>query len=686
MDSTVSTTAAAKHWARDARKHARALLKILVPALVLLTLLLRSGIAHASHFRYGSIAWNVPNPVSAPLTVRFTVTAAWRSTFIDGTALDFGDGSPPNARTNGVQIGSGTDANGNAYSVMQYTVNHTYAAQGTYTAFFTDCCRVNGLQNGANGNYRVEAIVDLHTGNTGGPSTASLPIIQMQNGGVRSYTFAVTDPDNDPVTCRFPTSLESGLPVGQTVPSVPNGGAKPSLTSPVNACKMTWDLTNAVVGQQYVVHIVLESTHNGITSTLAIDLIVEIVSAPPPICAGSGAFTLFALTPFSTSVTGTHTTGGNSTVSITNGPAGSTLVPGGSGPSPFTNTFNWTPAVQDQGTTRVVLVNYTTVVGGDSLSGSCNLILTVSHCPVCAANTPVCDIPSATCRACNPNISTDCAQGLVCAVSGPSKGACVQCENNANCSGTSPICFSNVCTACDADNGLGAPRACPSTSLPYCASDGKCGKCTSDPDCGFGHAGPICNVATGACGTACFNDGQCGAGNWCNDLSGPGQCQPKVPNGNPVPGGKCGNAVASRACVSAVCDAKDDDCGLLNGSGPCTDPAPCRSNECDTTSKVCVACTSDNECPNGHCDPITGTCKTTAPSNDAGPNSDGGGPTSDSGGPNGDGSSGPLGPIAASVEGGGVSCALGTGSGSGGFAAAAFLMAAAALVRRRRRS
>ena len=664
MVSTVSTTPG-NYRAIHAKNRLHSLLKLLVPALVVLTLLFRSGLAHASHFRYGSIAWTVPNPVASPLVVRFTVTAAWRSGFIDGTALDFGDGAV-NPRTNGVQIGSGTDANGNPYTVMEYSVNHTYAAAGTYTAFFSDCCRVNGLQNGASGNYRVEAVVDLNPGNTGGPATASLPIIQMQNGGVRSYTFAVTDPDNDPVTCRFPTSAESGLPVGQTVPAVPLGGAMPTLSSPVNACKMTWDLTLAVVGQQYVVHIVLESTHNNVKSTLAIDLIVEIVAAPPPTCAGSGAFTLFALTPFSTSVTGTHSTGGNSTVSITNGPAGSTLVPGGSAPSPFKNTFNWTPAALDQGTTRVVLVNYTTVVAGSSLSGSCNLILSVSRCPVCAGTTPVCNIPTATCRACNPNLSTDCPQGLICDASGPQKGACVECETNANCSGTKPVCFANVCTACNADDGLGSPRGC-SSALPYCAFDGTCGKCAADQDCGVGHAGPRCDVATGACTDTCTNDTQCGAGNWCNDLAGPGKCQPKVPNGSAVPGGKCKDAVASRGCVSAVCDPKDDDCGLQNGSGPCADPGPCRSNKCQ--NKVCVACGSDSDCPGGVCDPILGTCKTTTP-----PAGDGGTPP-----PTGNGA------VAASVEGGGVSCALGTGPGSGGFAAAAFLMAAAALVRRRRR-
>ena len=60
---------------------------------------------------------------------------------------------------------------------------------------------------------------------------------------------------------------------------------------------MTWDLTMAVVGQQYVVHIVLESTHGGIISNTAIDLIVEIVTPPPPTCAGSAAYVIDPGTP-----------------------------------------------------------------------------------------------------------------------------------------------------------------------------------------------------------------------------------------------------------------------------------------------------------------------------------------------------------------------------------------------------
>src|SRR5690606_29002995 len=60
-----------------------------------------SAPAAASHFRYGTISWKVPDVVNAPLTVEFTVTTAWRSTLPDGTFLQFGDGA-----NNGTVLGT----------------------------------------------------------------------------------------------------------------------------------------------------------------------------------------------------------------------------------------------------------------------------------------------------------------------------------------------------------------------------------------------------------------------------------------------------------------------------------------------------------------------------------------------------------------------------------------------------
>jgi hypothetical protein len=70
--------------------------------------------AQATHFRYGTINWRVPDPVGAPLTVEFTVQQAWRTAFLACDNLDFGDGGPFGNGCNegSPTIGNGVDATG----------------------------------------------------------------------------------------------------------------------------------------------------------------------------------------------------------------------------------------------------------------------------------------------------------------------------------------------------------------------------------------------------------------------------------------------------------------------------------------------------------------------------------------------------------------------------------------------
>src|SRR5205823_13301248 len=95
---------------------------------------------------------------------------------------------------------------------------------------------------------------------------------------------------------------------------------------------------------------------------------------------------------------------------------------------------------------------------------------------------------------------------------------------------------------------------------------------------------------------ACSTDGECGSGNWCDTLSGPGVCEPQVPNGQPVPGGTCNLTNGARACASGVCDANDNLCGYGTGDGPCSgsnNSTVCRSGLCATSkpnSRRCVQC------------------------------------------------------------------------------------------------
>jgi hypothetical protein len=225
----------------------------------MLVVLLFGSAAEASHFRFGTIAWNVPDPVGAPRTVRFVVQHAWRADSSDIVQFQFGDGTfatqtfndpagaPPTV-TNGAgvmggPIGSGVDVAGAPYQVYEFTVSHTYATAGTFTSFFTSCCRVSGLINGAGQSFRVESVVSLAAGNTGGPATSSTSTIALQAGAPRTYVFPASDPDLDPVTCRFATYAETGLtvpgglmPTSPMVPALPAGGAMPTVMAVAGGC------------------------------------------------------------------------------------------------------------------------------------------------------------------------------------------------------------------------------------------------------------------------------------------------------------------------------------------------------------------------------------------------------------------------------------------------------------------
>ena len=154
--------------------------------------MLLSNVALASHFRFGTITWTIPDPVAAPRTVRFVVTHGWARGSESSVTLNFGDSTTFSGM--GTSIGTGTDVAGAQYNTLQFTTTHTYAASagnGPFTVFFASCCRISGLTNGGDANFRVQTVVSLLPGNTGGPVTTAPAIISLSAGAVRTYLFPV---------------------------------------------------------------------------------------------------------------------------------------------------------------------------------------------------------------------------------------------------------------------------------------------------------------------------------------------------------------------------------------------------------------------------------------------------------------------------------------------------------------
>ena len=587
----------------------------------LATVLLLHQEASASHFRYGTIHWSLRDPQGAPTTVTFRVSYGILSSSppnLRTVTLDFGDGegSGPLA---GPIVGKFNDPVGQSFDVRELVVTHTYAAAGTYTAFFDACCRIASLVNGANQPYHVSSVVSLQPGNSAGPVSASLPVVELQLGASRTYTWPVLDPDGDPITCRFGTDAETGF--ADAVPVVPpsgpgTGGQAPALASYPDHCQLGWDLTDAKAGQRYTIHLVFESNHGGGISSAALDLVVEIVTGPPPTCAGGGTFVSDVGQPVSTMVTGTHNLPTDLTPTVIGGP-GATLTPGGAGPSPLDTTFGWTPDPASGGTTRTFQITFT---NDKKLSGACYVAVTVLGCA--GAGVPC----SAGVGECHVDGEMECTGGGMTAcgaqASAPTAEVCDGKDND--CNGVAddgdPVgsvpCSTGLLGVCDAGTTLCAggavtcvPGAMPGQQPEIC--DGEDNDCDGETDEGFG-LGEVCGVSTGQC--AAFGELACGADGAviCDAVAGapaPEICADGLDQncdgvaddgcgGAGGGGGAGGNGGEGGGGIGGAGGSGGD-----GGAGPCTEDADCGGPKsgkvCDTVKGVCIdGCrATGNGCP-----------------------------------------------------------------------------------------
>ncbi len=226
--------------------------------------------------------------------------------------------------------------------------------------------------------------------------------------------------------------------------------------------------------------------------------------------------------------------------------------------------------------------------------------------------------PSAT-SGCQTNL--DCKSGQTCV--------------DGTCTGTATTVDCGKEAACNADANCGAKGRCEGgCCLPSCAKDEDCGEamvcresvcveegapCVENADCAGNVSAPVCEVSTGTC-VGCLSDHDCQTGQTCSNHG----CETPVTTGcssdadctqNPdlphclIAEEKCVGCLTDQQCVkppngTVTCDPANFACRDVYPG--CGIDADCASSplgkHCDASTRTCVACLQDSDCPAGqHC-------------------------------------------------------------------------------------
>ncbi len=233
--------------------------------------LLLCTVASATHYRYGNMSWQlVPGMAN---TVDVTIQQSWRRSFSSFGNPNVGDSvntttlAIPGQSSRVIYITVTSINTVEDWFFGTYKTRITFPGPGSYTLYYSSCCRINGLQNNSSGNFRNETVVTIGNGNNG-PNSTVTPIINMQTGQAgATFQIPATDPDGDPLSFRLATSAETSA----------NTPAPGFSVSPTGLA--TFITTGKVVGQLYQAAVTVEDPY-GAKSVL--DFIIRIVNISNP--------------------------------------------------------------------------------------------------------------------------------------------------------------------------------------------------------------------------------------------------------------------------------------------------------------------------------------------------------------------------------------------------------------------
>ena len=351
--------------------------------------------AYATHFRYGTINWSVPD-TAQPSHIQFRVTTGWRRSFdcgpsqtppgctpwglnhypnvgevinlnyAAGLTFNFGDGSPAvNMAGATVTAISSTED----WLVAEWTVTHAYSSSGA-VAFMEECCRISTLADGNDDRaFRLESRVIIGGATLNRPpATSSLPVITL--GASQAVTFAIpaSDPDGDPLNFKFTAASTTSVPAPGTSGLVTKNPSGMTMTS---AGVISWTPA-ALSGPPERLHAIQVTISDNRGAFTTLDVVLRVINLPPGnppsvTIDGSSSPVTISIVPNQlatatidvSDIDVDPATGlADTLVTLNSGglPGGATVAPvlPHQARVPYSVTFSWTPGLSDQGAHTIV--------------------------------------------------------------------------------------------------------------------------------------------------------------------------------------------------------------------------------------------------------------------------------------------------------------------------------------------
>lgn len=230
----------------------------------------------ATHFRYGTLSWEITSYNATSRTVQFSITQSWRWSFFGNPPVgatvnnvggfNFGDGATTTLSIVVTSVNAAED-----WFVGTRTLTKVYNRTTDVLALFQGCCRISTLQQNNNDkNYRLETVVTLSNPANRAPVGSTLPIFYVQTGlSNAQIQLNATDPDNDPISFAISSSAQSGL--FTTTPLI--------FTSLSSSGLLSLNTTAAAIGRQYAMQVMVSDNQG---ARVPLDFIIQVVGVSNP--------------------------------------------------------------------------------------------------------------------------------------------------------------------------------------------------------------------------------------------------------------------------------------------------------------------------------------------------------------------------------------------------------------------